>query len=60
MTRLRYVKYTEAARDIYCNFYKLDKMFRILWEKKKKEEEDLLFRDLEELKELSRAKMFGR
>ena len=33
---------------------------RILWEKKKKEEEDLLFRDLEELKELSRAKMFGR
>ena len=54
------MKYTEAARDIYCNFYKIDKMFRILWEKKKKEEEDLLFRDLEELKELSRAKMFGR
>jgi len=33
---------------------------KALWEKKKKEEEDLLFRDLEELKELSRAKMFGR
>ena len=33
---------------------------RALWERKKKEEEDLLFRDLEELKELSRARMFGR
>ena len=31
-----------------------------LWQKKKQEEEQLLFRDLEELKELSRAKMFGR
>ena len=31
-----------------------------LWQKKKQEEEELLFRDLEELKELSRAKMFGR
>ena len=35
-------------------------LFRALWERKKKEEEDLLFRDLEELKELSRSKMFGR
>ena len=33
---------------------------RELWQKKKQEEEELLFRDLEELKELSRAKMFGR
>ena len=33
---------------------------RELWQKKKQEEEQLLFRDLEELKELSRAKMFGR
>ena len=31
-----------------------------MWERKKKEEEDLLFRDLEELKELSRGRMFGR
>ena len=35
-------------------------MSRELWHKKKQEEEELLFRDLEELKELSRAKMFGR
>ena len=35
-------------------------LIRALWERKKKEEEDLLFRDLEELKELSRSKMFGR
>ena len=33
---------------------------RELWQKKKQEEEELLFRDLEDLKELSRAKMFGR
>ena len=33
---------------------------RELWEKKKKEEEDLLFRDLEELKGLQKSKMFGR
>lgn len=31
-----------------------------LWEQKKAEEQQLLFRDLEELKELSRSKMFGR
>ena len=44
--------------NFHCNHY--DSISRALWEKKKKEEEDLLFRDLEELKELSRAKMFGR
>jgi len=33
---------------------------KALWEKKKKEEEDLLFRDLEELKGLQKSKMFGR
>ena len=43
----------DCTTMIYC-------FFRALWEKKKKEEETLLFRDLEELKELSRAKMFGR
>ena len=33
---------------------------RMLWERKKQEERDFLFRDVEELKELSRQKMFGR
>jgi len=33
---------------------------RALWEKKKQEEHDLLFRDVEEIKELARAKMFGK
>lgn len=32
----------------------------MLWEQKKQEERDFLFRDVEELKELSRQKMFGR
>jgi len=33
---------------------------RALWERKKQEEQDLLFRDVEEIKELARAKMFGK
>ena len=33
---------------------------RALWQQKKQEEQDLLFRDVEEIKELSRAKMFGK
>ena len=33
---------------------------RALWEQKKQEEQDLLFRDVEEIKELARAKMFGK
>ena len=45
----------ESMQQIYIHL-----LFRALWERKKKEEEDLLFRDLEELKELSRSKMFGR
>ena len=44
----------ESMQQIYIH------SSRALWERKKKEEEDLLFRDLEELKELSRSKMFGR
>ena len=32
----------------------------MLWEQKKQDERDFLFRDVEELKELSRQKMFGR
>ena len=50
----------DIIRPLWIGRHLSNKMFRILWEKKKKEEEDLLFRDLEELKELSRAKMFGR
>ena len=32
----------------------------MLWERKKQEERDYLFRDVEELKQLNRQKMFGR
>ena len=35
-------------------------ILRALWELKKQEERDTLFRDTEELKELRRQKMFGR
>ena len=31
-----------------------------MWNKKKAEEADLLFRDIEEVKEFSRKKMFGK
>ena len=31
-----------------------------MWRQKKAEEADLLFRDIEELKEFSRKKMFGK
>ena len=34
--------------------------FRALWQIKKQEERDLLFKDLEELKAVQRLKMFGR
>ena len=33
---------------------------RALWLKKKQEERDVLFKDIEELRELGRRKMFGR
>ena len=33
---------------------------REMWRQKKAEEADLLFRDIEELKEFSRKKMFGK
>eukprot|EP00090_Calanus_glacialis_P021912 TRINITY_DN33788_c0_g1_i1.p1 TRINITY_DN33788_c0_g1~~TRINITY_DN33788_c0_g1_i1.p1 ORF type:complete len:454 (+),score=113.33 TRINITY_DN33788_c0_g1_i1:334-1695(+) len=33
---------------------------RAIWEQKKQEEQDLLFRDVEEIKDLARAKMFGK
>ena len=35
-------------------------LFRALWQLKKQEERDLLFRDVEQLKQLQRLKMFGR
>ena len=47
-------KCAQCLTNIMINHFKSVRM------KKKKEEEDLLFRDLEELKSLSRAKMFGR
>ena len=33
---------------------------RALWAQKKNEEQDLLFRDIEEIKEFARSKMFGK
>ena len=33
---------------------------RAMWEQKKKEDEDLLQREVAEVRELSRSKMFGR
>ena len=35
-------------------------IFREMWRQKKAEEAELLFRDVEELKEFSRKKMFGK
>ena len=35
-------------------------IFRKMWNKKKAEEAELLFRDMEEVKEFSRQKMFGK
>ena len=37
------------------NFFK-----RALWSQKKQEEQELLFRDIEEIKEFARSKMFGK
>ena len=35
-------------------------MFRAMWRQKKAEEAEILFRDIEEVKEFSRKKMFGK
>ena len=35
-------------------------LFRAMWRQKKAEEAEILFRDIEEVKEFSRKKMFGK
>ena len=34
--------------------------FRAMWKQKKSEEAEMLFRDIEDVKEFSRKKMFGK
>ena len=38
----------------------LVEFFRAMWRQKKAEEAEILFRDIEEIKEFSRQKMFGK
>ena len=35
-------------------------LFRAMWKQKKSEEAEMLFRDIEDVKEFSRKKMFGK
>ena len=50
-----------AGRDKTAYFREEEKtLSRAIWEQKKQEEQDLLFRDVEEIKDLARAKMFGK
>ena len=46
--------------DIDDCFWPLIVLYRAMWRQKKAEEAELLFRDIEEVKEFARQKMFGK
>ena len=49
-----------SAERFLSQIYHLADSRRALWMKKKQDEREILFKDIEELRELGRRKMFGR